>query len=498
MCWIIWVFDLDRSWQHDLPKISLELLKWNQDRGQEWYWLSVLNDQWDIHTYKFDNIYDPNIYEALTWVKDTIVGIIGHARYPTSWWKWSWNEYTQPFSMTNRGKWFAFAFNGNIVNAPELARELTSLPVDDEVLDTWVLQEMILKQIDSWVDDTKAIQEYIHNRIDGQCNMILMKYNGSFTLAKDRWWFRPVAYNNDKQAGLFTFSSESQALFRAWVPRDQIQELNTWESVQYNALSEKLMVSDLNLDIKNKKSRCFFESVYFSDPQSNTNKASSTDHRYRLWQELASWDSNKFSREDSVVMDVPSSSRDSARGFAEALNLALFNTALTKNPLFNKRSFIWATPEERKNILENKYIFNPELKPLIEWKKLIIVDDSIVRWGTLKFLVEKIWEYYNPSEIHIRIPSPPITWPCYYAINLKHPNELIARKYFEDTNNPTLEEFETLSKYFDADSIKYVNKDQLISALRTEIKDTCTWCITWEYPTPCWQKKFENQLKEKK
>lgn len=497
MCGIIWVFDLARSWDHDLAKTAIKLLKWNQDRWQEWYGLSVLTDSGDISTYKFDNIYNPNIYQTISSSADKIIGIIGHARYPTSWWKATWDEYTQPFSMSKRGKWFAFAFNGNIVNAPELARELTSLPVDDDVLDTWVLQEMILREIDQWVDDTKAIQESIHNKIDGQCNIILMKDNGSFTLAKDRWGFRPVSYNMNDSSNIFTFSSESEALFQIWIDRDDIQHLNTGESVQYNAKSKKLMVADLNLDVPNEKSRCFFESVYFANPLSRTNKASSIDHRYRLWQALAAWDENKFMREDSVVIDVPSSSKDSARWFADSLDLPLFNTVITKNPIFNKRSFIGATSEERAAIRENKYFFNPELRSLIEWKKLIIVDDSIVRWWTLEFLVERIKKHYNPNEIHIRIPSPPITWPCYYAINLKHPNELIARKYFQDTNNPTLTELETLAHHFDANSIRYVDKDQLINALRTDIKDTCLWCVSWKYPTSYWQIKFKKQLMEK-
>lgn len=506
MCWIVWVFDLDRTWEHDLPKIALDLLKWNKNRGQEWYGLSILTDIWEIITYKFQDVYDPNIYNELCAISDKIIWIIGHARYPTSWWNELGDEYVQPFSVQTRDRGFAFAFNGNIVNAPELAEKIeweTSLRFKQPVLDTSVLQEMIIKQMNDGETDTRRIQESIHDSIDGQCNMILMKDNGSFTLAKDRWGFRPVSYHNNEKTGLFTFSSESHALFKIWIDSSEIIALNTGEVVQYNSKSWKFMPGqEMNLDKENEKSRCFFETVYFADPGTTLWKENSRNHRYRLWQELALWDQNYFSRDDSVVIDVPASSKDCAKWYAENLDLPLYSWALLKDPLFDKRSFT-ANDADRKTILENKYIFNSNLKNKVKWKKLILIDDSIVRGSTLEYLIERLFDEYEPSEIHIRIPSPPIMGPCYYAINLKHPNELLARKFFEDPNNPHWHELDKLADHFSLDderkveSIKYLNVDQMIRALRVNVKDMCLWCITWKYPTLWGQKKYELQLKEK-
>jgi len=499
MCWIIWVFDLEKSWDIDLAKTSLDLLKWNKNRGQEWYGLSVLTHASEIRTYKFQDIYDENIYKELSGINDKIIWIIGHARYPTSGGNITEDKYMQPFSLQTRDRGFAFAFNWNIVNAQELAHEIeedTSLRFQEPILDTSVLQEMIIREMNAWEHDTKRIQERIHNLIDGQCNMILMKENWSFTLAKDRWWFRPVSYNLDKQSGIFTFSSESQALFKIWVSPDDINHLNTGEAVQYNSKSKKISIWDMNLDVPNEKSRCFFETVYFADPKTILWKEPSTNHRFRLWQELAKNDAKLFHRRDSVVAHVPSSSKDSADGFADTLDITHLDGLINKVPDSGRTFIEWEW--DRKKKIEEKYIFNPELKKYIEWKKLILIDDSIVRGSTLEFLVQKIFEYYKPSEIHIRIPSPPITGPCYYAINLKHPNELIVRDFFKDTNNPSNEEFHELAKHFWANSIRYVNKDEMISALRVNIKDMCLWCVTWDYPTPCGQKKFDSQLAEKK
>jgi len=498
MCWIIWVFDLEGSWEYELGQTALDLLKWNKNRWQEGYWVSIVTSEKKIFTYKFQDIYDPNILEAISDIKDRVVWIIWHARYPTSWWADNSQEYMQPYSVQKRDMWFAFAFNGNIVNAEEIAEELekfTSLKFPRPILDTGVLQEIIIQSIASGEGDTKRILEIINNKIDGQCNIALMAQDGSFALAKDRWWFRPLSYHRDTSSGLLTFSSEDRALFKIWCNQDEVVHLNTWEVLKYNATSWSLIgPAQMDLDKKTDKSRCFFEAVYFADSKTRLWWEPSNNYRYRLGQELAVGDSNKFSREDSVVVDVPASSLYSAKWYAEKLDLTHISSAITKNPE-SSRTFI-ADEETRKKKIEDKYIFNPELKKYIKWKKLIIIDDSIVRGSTLEFLIARLQEYYEPSEIHIRIPSPPIIWPCYYAINLKHPNELLASRFFENPTDPSLEEFDELADHLWTDSIRYVTKDQLIRAIKWNVQDMCLWCITRQYPTPAWQAKFDMQVRE--
>lgn len=250
----------------------------------------------------------------------------------------------------------------------------------------------------------------------------------------------------------------------------------------------------MDLDVPTDRKRCFFETVYFADSKTRLWGQPSTNHRYRLGQELALHDRNSFSREDSIVIDVPSSSLYSAKGYAEKLDLVHISSAITKNP-GSQRTFI-SDEDTRSKKIKEKYIFNPNLKHLIQGKKCIIIDDSIVRGSTLEYLVNCLHEFYEPSEIHIRIPSPPIVGPCYYAINLKHPSELLARKFFHTPDEPTVEEFENLAAYLKVASIQYVTIEQMIRALRVDVKDMCLGCITGTYPTPCGQEKFKQQLKE--
>lgn len=524
MCGIFWVFDLNRNSKKDLVADAIRLLKGNKNRGQEWYGLSVLTEG-KITTYKFRESKDVDIFEeiskVLSEVKDDIFWIIWHAWYPTSGSKW-WDDFDsiQPYwwdvsesdskdhesliKVREHKSGHAFAFNGNIANAWDIAVEHYSHQFSSEVaetiLDTKVLQSMILDGVSKW-KNTSQISVDIHNKIDGACNMILLEKDGSFTLSKDRWWFRPLSFAEHQYDGekLLYFSSESSALFDLgfdyW---EHIQRVNTWEEVKFNPKSWNLIQSLMDLSVPIVKSRCFFETVYFSDRRSELFGQMSSVQRFRLGQRLAQQDKELFKNpKDVVVVPIPASSQDSAEWYAKELGIPFFDTAITKNPLFDKRSFLWATKEERLKILEEKYFFNASLKPLIKWKKMVIVDDSIVRWTTLEFLIDAIQEYYEPSEIHIRIPSPPIIWPCYYAINLKDPSELIARKFFQDPQNPTHIELQKLARVFQTNSINYLKVNELLDALKLPDNEMCTWCVTGNYPTEKGRKIFAAQLQEK-
>ena len=496
MCWIVWAFDLERSGSHDLPELALRLLRWNKNRWQEWYGISVLTDDGTITTYKFSDIDNPEIIAELNNYSGKIIGILWHARYPTSWGKWL-SDYIQPFEVKSEETNFAFAFNGNIANAPELATNLeegTSLKFPEPVLDTKVLQEMITRELKAWENNPKRILENINNEIDGSCNIALMWQDGTLALSKDRWWFRPLSYSH--KDGLFLFSSEDTPLFKAWVSPGDMRFINTWEYLKYSPQSRELLRWKMDLDYPLDKSRCFFETVYFADPKTKLWWEVSNNHRYRLGQALAKHDKWNFNKSDTVVIDIPASARDTADGYADTLDLPFMEWALVKNKLFDKRTFIASWPDERQEMLEKKYIFNPNMRWLIEWKRVVLVDDSIVRGSTMRYLVEKIQAEYNPSEIHIRIPSPPIVWPCYYAINLKHPKELIVREFFQDLSNPQESELELLAKHFWGASLRYVTKEELISSLRVNVSDMCLWCITWKYPTPKGKEIYAAQVLE--
>lgn len=493
MCWIIWVYSLDWA-EKDLWKQAMDLLRWNKNRGQSWYWLSILLNTWEIETFKFEEL-SPEIQERIEEMKWKIVWIIWHARYPTSWWSDACNpEYIQPFELTHLKHWMAFAFNWNIVNAEELAIEIEKsewIEIKRPILDTNVLKHMILSRVKSWETDLKKILEYVNNKIDWACNIVLLSKDWNLAFSKDRWWFRPLSW--EIKDWTLMLSSESSALFKVWW-EDKPNFVSAWEVVQIDWDSKEVIEWELELDAGKKESSCFFESVYFADPKTILWWKPTNLHRYRLGRELAKDEKEKFDKDDTVVIDIPSSSLYSAQWYSQTLNLWLLSSAITKNPE-SWRTFIEdkLTREEK---IRKKYIFNPELKKFIKWKKVILIDDSIVRWPTMQHLVKAFTEFYEPAEVHIRIPSPPITSPCYYWINMANINELVVRQYFKDINNPTEIELTKLAQNFWANSINYLSIEKLIKAIRVETKKLCLACINSEYPTECWRKNYAEQLTE--
>lgn len=492
MCWIVWVYSLD--WRNEnLWELSINLLKWNKNRWQDWYWLSALTQSWVIETFKFNDLNN-----STKWIIDEVNGhviaIIWHARYSTSGWWEIWHEYLQPFEFTHLKNGMAFAFNWNIVNAPELAKELEisdNIQFKYPLLDTNVLKHMILSKVKWWETNLKKILEYVNNKIDWACNLVLLSKDWSMAFSKDRWWFRPLAWwVRDWKLYL---SSESAALDKVWV--HDYEFLKTGRLVEIDGETKKIKEKKMNLKWKNNKSSCFFETVYFADPRTKVKNQSSNLLRYCLWQELANEETELFDNENTIVIDVPKSSFDCAEWFAETLDLTHLNWAITKNPKIN-RTFISST-EERQEKIKRKYIFNPNLRNIIEWKKIVIIDDSIVRWATMSNLIKDFIEFYNPSEVHIRIPSPPITHPCFYAMNIPTTTELITRHYFKNTNNPTQDELNNLAEYFNSKSVKYITTNWLINALKVDVKKMCLACINGEYPTKWWMIKYLEMVQHK-
>ena len=491
MCGIIWVYKWKNS-EWNLWEIALGLLKGNKNRGQDWYGLSILQSTWKIETIKFEDLYSEDVKEHVLKVSQEAIAIIWHARYPTSWWEISTNEYVQPFEIKELELWISFAFNGNIINTSELYAELKkndeTLVLKEPLLDTEVIKHMILQQVRGWEKDVRRIMEDIQNKIDGSCNIIIMTSEWSMAFSKDRLWIRPLSYETHR--GNLMVSSESAAIFKMWW--DHQGFLDTGDYVEVNPDTQGILEWPLKFRQGINKSRCFFETVYFADPNTKLWGTPSNLHRYRLWQWLVSQeDREQFNFQNSYVIDVPSSSTDSARGFAETVEAHHLPWVITKRP-WAVRTFI-SEDGQRQSYIEYKYIFNLAYREILEWKKITLVDDSIVRWSTANYLTQKIKEIYNPSEIHIRIPSPAISSPCFYGINLKSLDELIIRKFFQDVDNPTDEEFQNLAEYFWVNSIKYLDIEEMIYALRVDIKDMCLACINSKYPSSWWQEKYEQQ-----
>ncbi len=489
MCWVGAIVSLE--WTLENPwNLSRDLLFWSKNRWQDGYGLALRLENWEIKVFKFQDINDDLVSRVndFSW---RVTSIITHARYPTSGWKDYNPQYVQPFEEKEANSRYTFAFNGNIVNAPKIAGELSVKWLhltQNPLLDTEVLKLMIQEQFNAWVTDHRMILEHINNQIDGCCNIILLSEDGSLSFAKDRWWFRPLAFAHDWKT--LVASSESSVLFKMWF--SDYSFVKTGDIVQYTPKTKKVSHFPMKLDVPIQKSRCFFEAVYFAHPMTLLWWTPSNSHRYRLGQVLAKSDeNNSFDSSDTVVVDVPASAHYSARWYKDVFQLDLI-PAITKSP-HAKRTFIeqsW----KRWDMIQEKYIFNPNLISFIKWKKVVLMDDSIVRWATMSYLVKAFRDFYQPSEVHLRIPSPPIVAPCFYGINMAKIDELVASEYFKDILHPTENELQKLAQFLNADSVKYISHSWLIEALKVDVSDICMWCITGKYPTLCWQTEYDKQV----
>jgi len=218
-----------------------------------------------------------------------------------------------------------------------------------------------------------------------------------------------------------------------------------------------------------------FEYVYFSRPDSILEGRSVYDVRLNLGRNLADTIDGDM---DSIV-PVPDTSRTAAEGLSRATGIPVAE-GLIKNRYVH-RTFIMPTQEAREGAVRMK--LNP-LKSVIRGKRIILVDDSIVRGTTLRNIVAML-KSSGAKEVHVRITCPPIISPCFYGIDISSRSELIAA-------NHSIEEIE---KLLGADSLVYQSLEGLIDAIGLPGGDLCNACLTGKYPTPIAQERAEEDRK---
>ncbi len=344
MCGIVAVYGLEWGHAHMTNKM-VSLLNASQNRGQDWYGVAVYEDQ-KLVRHVSSSIWW--IDEALIKHKSRALALLWHARYTTSGDN-KWNETAlQPFEIKEdeltAEAGISFAFNGNIVNAEELATELRAegfVLKHDPLLDTEVLKLLMLREVRRWEKNITTLLEYIHNRIDGCCNIILLDKNGNMAIAKDKWWFRPLVYS--VKDGLLFVASESTALIR--IGCENVNFISSGEIVHIDGATKKIEKTNMHILEPVQKKRCFFEAVYFADQKTNLWGEAASGYRYRFGQILGEEDNDRFDPADTIIVDIPSSSEDAAKWYADSANIVRLQ-AITKHPDAG-RTFI-AEGEKRK------------------------------------------------------------------------------------------------------------------------------------------------------
>ena len=210
---------------------------------------------------------------------------------------------------------------------------------------------------------------------------------------------------------------------------------------------------------------CVFEYIYFARPDSDIEGSNVNDARNRLGAALA----KEHPSQADVIIGVPDSATAAAIGFAQQSGIP-YAEGLVKSRYIG-RTFIQPDDRIRKAGIELKF---STLKSVLEGKRVIVVDDSIVRGNTTRAIVDLIRNSGGATEVHMRISSPPIQWPCFYGIDIQHADELIA-------HNSSVDEICT---HLGADSLAYLSVPALLEATKLPAKQLCTGCLTMNYPIP--------------
>jgi amidophosphoribosyltransferase len=280
---------------------------------------------------------------------------------------------------------------------------------------------------------------------------------------RDPHGFRPLCLGRiDGGDGGWVLASETPAL--DIVAAEFVRELAPGEIVVVDGSGEGPRSLSPFGDADPEPRLCLFEFVYFARPDSRLYGQSVHQARIRMGEELA----EQAPVDADMVMGVPESGVPAAEGFARHSGIP-FGQGLVKNRYIG-RSFIAPSQEMRARAVRMK--LNP-LRENIEGKRLVVVDDSIVRGTTQRQIVRMLREA-GAAEVHLRITSPPVTWSCFYGIDTGDRNELIAHNL----------DLDAMREYFHLDSLAYLSLDRLVTATGAEGAGFCDACFTGDYPVP--------------
>ena len=434
----------------DVSDIVLELLIELQHRGQESASIALVTNQGHINVVRGRglvlDVLTPDTLERLK-SKGNIFAGIGHVRYSTS--GGFLDSVPQPFVIGDGFK-IAIAFNGTIANYLQLAR---SLGLKKALSDTHVLAEIIYKLTKEYHGDIVEALRELPNYIVGSYSMAVLTTEPRLVIARDPRGFRPLAYIfNDS----LYVASETAAL--GVVAGDMWREVSPGEIISFDGFS--LERSRVKTSVA--PTPCIFEYVYFARPDTVFNGVSIYEARIRMGIELA-----KISSVDAdVVIPVPESGRYAAMGYSRASGIPLEEGLFVNRYL--GRGFIMP-PTIRRKVSELKYGI---VRRVIEDKRVVLIDDSIVRGTTMKSLILKL-RNSGAKEVHVRIASPPFKYPCFMGIDIASRRELLINR------SRSIDE---MAKYMGADSLGYNTLGGLMRAVG--LAGVCHACFSGLYPFP--------------
>lgn len=383
---------------------------------------------------------------------------IGHVRYTTS--GESRIENAQPLVFNYRGGTLALAHNGNLVNAGQIKRYLERQgSIFQTTSDTEVIAHLIAR---SAYDELELAVKEALSMIKGAYALLIMTEK-ELIAALDPNGLRPLSIGRLGESILF--SSETCA-FDA-VGAEYVREVEPGEMV---VVDEDGMRSE-TFAKQARRTVCSFEYIYFARPDSDIVGINVHQSRKALGKKLA----EEAPVEADVVTGVPDSSISAAIGYAEATGIP-YEMGLIKNRYVG-RTFIQPTQELRAQGVRMK--LSP-VRKVVEGKRVVMIDDSLVR-GTTSSRIVKMLREAGAKEVHVRISSPPVIYPCSYGIDTSTREELLAAKH----------SVEEMRQLIGADSLAFLSLEGMMSALGYSPQDLdhglCLACFTGRYPTEIYE-----------
>lgn len=385
---------------------------------------------------------------------------VGHTRYSTTGSSRVCNA--QPAVVPTRLGDLALAHNGNLVNAPVLREELLERDHDlmtttDSEMIAFALAEAVNDGYD-WVNGAEAA----FNRCEGAFSLVIGTPEGILG-ARDPQGIRPLVLGvlgsevpEDGTPAHYVLASETCALdiIGATYVRDILPGELVWITQRG--------ISTYQWADRTQRKLCVFEMIYFSRPDSIVNGESLYSYRRRLGHQLAM----ESPADVDLVMAVPDSGVPAAIGFSQESGIP-YAEGLIKNRYVG-RTFIQPTQSMREVGIRMK--LNP-LKDVLEGKRVLIVDDSIVRGTTSRKIVQALRDA-GAVEVHMRISSPPVTHPCFFGIDTDNQDQLIAATKSQ----------EEIAQQIGVDSLAYLSWEGMLLATQQDPDSFCSACFTGNYP----------------
>jgi amidophosphoribosyltransferase len=463
-CGIFGVFSQKRT---DVASMTYYALYALQHRGQESCGI-VVNDR-GVFNYHKDLGLVPDVFN-----KENIEKLgegdiaIGHVRYSTTGNCTSQNA--QPIVIRHVKGPMSVAQNGNLVNAAslrekfELKGAIFHTTNDTEVIAYAITeQRLIRKSIEEAV-------EYAMRDLKGAYSLVIMSPR-KLIAARDPEGFKPLCMGKTKD-GSIVFASETCALDT--IDAEYIRDLEPGEIVVVSNEG----IKSIKTHCGKKPSICVFEYIYFARPDSVIEGSSVQAARLKAGELL--W--NEHPIDADVVIGVPDSGLDAALGFSQASGIP-YGVGFIKNRYVG-RSFIQPSQSQRDNTVRIKLNV---VKNVVAGKRVVLIDDSIVRGTTSARIVNLVREA-GAKEVHVRISCPPFTNPCYFGIDIDSKENLIACKM----------SIPEICKYIGADSLGYLSLDDVKKLAYNSDCNFCVGCFTGDYPIPVPKEmpkdKFESKI----